>query len=85
MENLFLVIDDVKEKIEAWRVDYKEVVVPEERQRDILAVDALTLPAPIKRWDNAIPLGNSSTGGLLRGEGNSLRLLATETLQGTRD
>ena len=52
----------------------QEEVVPEERQRDILAVDALTLPAPIKRWDNAIPLGNGSTGGLLWGEGNTLRL-----------
>ena len=52
----------------------QEVITSEERQQDILAADALTLPSPVKRWDNAIPLGNGSTGGLLWGEGSTLRL-----------
>ncbi len=34
----------------------------------------LTLPAPITRWDDAIPLGNGLLGGLLWGEGNTVRL-----------
>lgn len=45
-----------------------------ERRHDRLADDSLTLPAPIKRWDNALPLGNGLTGGLLWGEGSELRL-----------
>ena len=34
---------------------------------------SLTLTDPIRRWDNAIPLGKGLTGGLLWGEGNELR------------
>lgn len=34
----------------------------------------LVLEAPITRWDEAVPLGNGLTGGLLWGEGNLLRL-----------
>jgi alpha-L-fucosidase 2 len=34
----------------------------------------LTLQAPIRTWDEAIPLGNGLTGGLLWGEGRTLRL-----------
>jgi len=34
----------------------------------------LTLKGPIDRWDEAIPLGNGLTGGLLWGEGNQIRL-----------
>jgi hypothetical protein len=34
----------------------------------------LELAAPIDRWDEAIPLGNGLTGGLLWGGGNSIRL-----------
>jgi len=34
----------------------------------------LELTAPITRWDEAIPLGNGLLGGLLWGEGNTLRL-----------
>jgi len=34
----------------------------------------LVLEAPIARWDEALPLGNGLTGGLLWGEGNVLRL-----------
>jgi alpha-L-fucosidase 2 len=34
----------------------------------------LELTAPITRWDEAIPLGNGMLGGLLWGEGNTLRL-----------
>jgi alpha-L-fucosidase 2 len=34
----------------------------------------LTLSAPIKTWDEAIPLGNGLMGGLLWGEGNLIRL-----------
>ena len=34
----------------------------------------LKLPAPIKTWDEAIPLGNGTMGLLLWGEGNTLRL-----------
>lgn len=51
-----------------------EVVTSTERQHDILGANSLTLPAPITRWDNAIPLGNGITGGLLWGEGRELRL-----------
>ncbi len=35
---------------------------------------ALHLAAPIKTWDEAIPLGNGLTGGLLWGEGNTIYL-----------
>jgi len=40
------------------------------------AVDAmkLTLTAPIATWDEAVPLGNGLLGGLLWGEGGTLRL-----------
>ncbi|MDB6128361.1 MAG: hypothetical protein JWM35_2257 [Verrucomicrobia bacterium] len=34
----------------------------------------LTLAAPIKTWDEAVPLGNGLLGGLLWGEGGTLRL-----------
>jgi len=34
----------------------------------------LKLQAPIDKWDEAIPLGNGLTGGLLWGEGNEIRL-----------
>src|SRR5262245_55259978 len=34
----------------------------------------LALEAPIKSWDEAIPLGNGMMGGLLWGEGNTIRL-----------
>lgn len=34
----------------------------------------LDLKAPIDNWDEAIPLGNGLTGGLLWGEGNEIRL-----------
>ncbi len=34
----------------------------------------LRLDAPIKSWDEALPLGNGVLGGLLWGEGNTLRL-----------
>jgi alpha-L-fucosidase 2 len=34
----------------------------------------LVLAAPIKHWDEAIPLGNGLMGGLLWGEGNTVRL-----------
>ena len=36
--------------------------------------DNLVLAAPIKSWDEAIPLGNGLTGGLLWGENNLIRL-----------
>jgi alpha-L-fucosidase 2 len=36
--------------------------------------DNLVLQAPIKSWDEAIPLGNGLMGGLLWGENNSIRL-----------
>jgi len=45
-----------------------------ERQNDIQGANSLTLPAPIVKWDNAIPLGNGLTGGLLWGEKNNLKL-----------
>ncbi|MCP5543870.1 MAG: glycoside hydrolase N-terminal domain-containing protein [Akkermansiaceae bacterium] len=45
-----------------------------ERAQDVLGPDSLTLPAPVKRWDNGLPLGNGLTGGLLWGEGRELRL-----------
>ena len=35
---------------------------------------ALTLTAPISTWDEAIPLGNGLLGGLLWGEGRTLKL-----------
>ena len=50
------------------------VQTSEERRLDILRPHGLTLPAPIRRWDNALPLGNGLTGGLLWGEGSELRL-----------
>ncbi|MEN8200957.1 MAG: sulfatase-like hydrolase/transferase [Bacteroidota bacterium] len=34
----------------------------------------LSLVAPVDRWDEAIPLGNGLTGGLLWGEGSEIRL-----------
>src|SRR5678815_5775595 len=34
----------------------------------------LLLAAPIKSWDEAVPLGNGMMGGLLWGEGNKVRL-----------
>ena len=34
----------------------------------------LKLEAPIDRWDEAVPLGNGLTGGLLWGEGRLIRL-----------
>ena len=34
----------------------------------------LVLQAPIKTWDEAIPLGNGLMGGLLWGENNTIRL-----------
>ncbi|GAA5495766.1 hypothetical protein Rhal01_01945 [Rubritalea halochordaticola] len=45
-----------------------------ERIQDTLREDSMSLPAPIQRWDNALPLGNGLTGGLLWGEGRELRL-----------
>jgi len=53
---------------------WAEVKTSDERQNDLLGAHSLTLPAPIKRWDNAIPLGNGATGGLLWGQGNKLNL-----------
>jgi len=50
------------------------ITTSEERQHDILGPYSLTLSGPIKRWDNAIPLGNGLTGGLLWGENNTLKL-----------
>ncbi len=38
------------------------------------APQPLVLQAPISRWDEAIPLGNGHVGGLLWGDGNTLRL-----------
>ena len=58
----------------ALSIGQAEVITSNERKNDILGSDSLTLPAPIKRWDNAIPLGNGLTGGLLWGEGRELRL-----------
>lgn len=51
-----------------------DVITSEERINDIQGTNSLTLPAPIKRWDNAIPLGNGLIGGLLWGEGRELKL-----------
>ncbi|WPJ95155.1 glycoside hydrolase N-terminal domain-containing protein [Coraliomargarita algicola] len=53
---------------------HAEVITAPERAHDTFTADSLTLPAPIKRWDNALPLGNGLTGGLLWGEGSELRL-----------
>ena len=36
--------------------------------------DNLVLPAPIKNWEDAIPLGNGITGCLVWGEDNTIRL-----------
>jgi len=36
--------------------------------------DNLLLKAPVNRWDDAIPMGNGLTGGLLWGENNIIRL-----------
>jgi alpha-L-fucosidase 2 len=38
------------------------------------ATQNLVLTAPIKSWDEAVPLGNGLTGGLLWGEGSLIRL-----------
>lgn len=38
------------------------------------AAQNLVLAAPIRSWDEAVPLGNGLTGGLLWGEGNLIRL-----------
>jgi len=51
-----------------------KVVTSMERVNDVFGPHSLTLPAPISRWDNAIPLGNRLTGGLLWGERNNLKL-----------
>ena len=45
-----------------------------EREQDILGSSSLTLPAPVGRWDNALPLGNGLTGGLLWGKDQQLNL-----------
>jgi len=50
------------------------VQTTEERRNDVLGAHGLTLPAPILKWDDAIPLGNGLTGGLLWGEKSNLRL-----------
>ena len=42
--------------------------------RQLSAKPHLRLDAPIERWDEAIPLGNGLTGGLLWGGGNVVRL-----------
>ncbi|MGC4013566.1 MAG: hypothetical protein QM755_03455 [Luteolibacter sp.] len=55
-------------------VQADETVTSAERRDDILGPDSLTLPAPVDQWDNAIPLGNGATGGLLWGAGNKLNL-----------
>ncbi|MCB1120959.1 MAG: glycoside hydrolase N-terminal domain-containing protein [Verrucomicrobiae bacterium] len=52
----------------------ENVITSHERRNDVLEAHALTLPAPIQRWDNALPLGNGLIGGLLWGEGRELRL-----------
>ncbi len=41
---------------------------------DIVKANYLTLKAPIETWDNAVPLGNGLTGGLLWGQGNQVLL-----------
>jgi len=51
-----------------------EVKTSAERKNDVLGAHSLTLPAPINRWDNALPLGNGLTGGLLWGAERELRL-----------
>lgn len=51
-----------------------EVELTADRRNDILGPHSLTLPAPIRRWDCALPLGNGLTGGLLWGEGSTLNL-----------
>jgi len=43
-------------------------------QKETEAAFRLDLKAPIDKWDEAIPLGNGLTGGLLWGEGNEIRL-----------
>ncbi|MDB6093931.1 MAG: hypothetical protein JWM32_1493 [Verrucomicrobia bacterium] len=52
------------------------MVLAGSRARGSLRDDAmkLTLAAPIKTWDEAIPLGNGLLGGLLWGEGGTIRL-----------
>ena len=61
---------DIKDKMHA--VD--KVVTSVERVDDIFGPHSLTLPAPIVKWDNAIPLGDGLIGGLLWGEGNTLNV-----------
>jgi len=39
-----------------------EVKTSAERKNDVLGAHSLTLPAPINRWDNALPLGNDDSG-----------------------
>ena len=52
--------------------------MPEALAADAAAVPGkelnLTLAAPIKTWDEAVPLGNGLLGGLLWGEGSTVRL-----------
>ena len=43
-------------------------------RKETEAAFRLDLKAPIDKWDEAIPLGNGLTGGLLWGEGNEIRL-----------
>jgi len=51
-----------------------EVEISADRNADVLGTHWLTLSAPIRSWDCALPLGNGLTGGLLWGEGSELRL-----------
>ncbi|MHC4200254.1 MAG: hypothetical protein ACYSU0_09705, partial [Planctomycetota bacterium] len=51
-----------------------QVVTSVERVNDVFGPHSLTLPAPIVKWDNGIPLGNGLTGGLLWGKGNTLNI-----------
>jgi len=50
--------------------------VPSGMVDSVLADDSwmMRLTAPIRTWDEAIPLGNGLTGGLLWGEGNQVRI-----------
>ncbi len=43
-------------------------------QARIPSPSPLLLEAPIERWDEALPIGNGATGGLLWGEGRRIRL-----------
>jgi hypothetical protein len=51
-----------------------KVVTSAERVNDVLCPRSLTLPAPIVKRDNGIPLGNGLTGGPFSGESNTLKL-----------